>query len=152
MSESLANTNLLSPQDKNKLKPSFLLKLGFFVSLPITDTIAQIDKEENDGRLRNIVQEPFDVFDHAGNFNPSMLLAGYPYLLASSTKKVRSSPRLQKGVLGLGVLAAFGANFLAETKTGVKLIGENGTPDTVDMLYGSGAAIVTAGLLYPKGK
>jgi hypothetical protein len=105
---------------------------------------------------RNIFPEPFDIFDHTGNITSALL--GCSFSVRFGTRIIRrknleaeqntSSISIKtKMVLG-GFAAGVLANGVIESRTGMKLVHWDNTPDPVDFAYGVISA--ACGALLPK--
>jgi hypothetical protein len=116
--------------------------------------IGLVFAKDADG-MRNILPEPFDVLDHAGNINGSAqfgyaggLLVGK--LVADRANKQEDCPsklstrtKMALGGLSVGLLL----NGLVETRFGMKLIHWENTSDPIDFAYGVGTATAVGALI-----
>lgn len=107
--------------------------------------------------VRNIIPEPFDVFDHVGNVSLSVAMGYVGGLIVGKVAASRAKredlitnntairTRMAFGGLTVGVVL----NGLVETRVGMSILPLINTPDTVDLVYGAAAATV-AGAFIPK--
>ena len=134
--------------DRESSNKTLRRQLYVVLGLMISDVVAVSERISGNGYLRDLVPEPFDYFDHAGNFAYS-ILGAYAAVMATeyAAKKTNLSfepGRLKKIALGAGVCAAFMANALSETKIGVSLIDADTTPDLLDGCYGMASGVFGA--------
>lgn len=104
------------------------------------------------GMARNIIPEPFDLMDHAGNLAPSMMVgAGVTYLSALLGTKFSNTPKvIRRFAMAIGGTAVVAANLLVETKYGLSVysaVNSNTTPDVLDVAYGVGAGVLASSLV-----
>ncbi len=117
--------------------------------------IALLIAKDGDG-ARDILPEPFDVFDHAGNINGSAQLGYAGGLIVGKLVTDRASrggeredsrlsirAKMALGGLSVGLLV----NGLVETKFGTKLMHWESTPDPIDFAYGVITATAVGALL-----
>lgn len=104
---------------------------------------------------RDVLPEPFDVMDHAGNINGSAqfgyaagMVAGKYYTHWTNDSEVVPSTRSVRTKMAMGGLAVgLAVNGLIESKFGMKLVHWENTSDPIDFIYGVGAATAAASLL-----
>lgn len=113
----------------------------------LSDIISLTDKEIIGGRLRNHLPEPFDYFDHAGNFAVSYIF-GYVGNVAMESflnQKTDVSSRVRRvATASAGFLAATSFNVITETTAGRLLGLRIDSSDFIDMWYGCIAGAVGA--------
>ena len=102
--------------------------------------------------VRNIIPEPFDLMDHAGNLAPSMVVGvGVTYLSALLGTKFSNTPKaVRRFAMAIGGTAVVAANLLVETKYGLNIysaVNNNTTPDVLDIAYGVGAGVLASSLV-----
>lgn len=105
--------------------------------------------------VRNILPEPFDIFDHIGNVNLSAqigylagALTGVIYTRNKNKLHQVLSERKTRGVMAVGAAATgICINGLVETKTGQSLIHWQNTADPIDFIYGAITATAMGALL-----
>ena len=122
-----------------RIKPRWIGALAIY-----TPSVAKLHPAND--KMRDILPEPFDIFDHAGNMNVSMQLgiAG-AFAGAKIAEKFDALPSIMKrAAVGMGSLAVLSANVISETRFGVSiapdiLVGRNTTPDKIDLAYGVAA-------------
>lgn len=102
---------------------------------------------------RNLLPEPFDFFDHAGNFTWSMI-TGFCVtgLAAWAIGKFDRSPNSTKAAaITVSTLAVAGVNALTETRWGTNFMNNslhsNLQPSTIDLAYGIGAGLVASSII-----
>ncbi len=117
--------------------------------------LALVFAKDGDG-ARNILPEPFDVFDHAGNINGSAQLGYAGGLIVGKLVADRANRDVERDDSKLSIRAkmALGGlsvglvvNGLVETKFGTKLIHLESTPDPIDFAYGVVTATAVGALL-----
>lgn len=99
---------------------------------------------------RDILPEPFDIGNHQGNINDSLLIgsvAGLVTIKALERIAPKSSNKnRRRAMLTIAVTAGLAINSLVETKFGQRIIGENTmhslfgdhvTTDPLDLVYGT---------------
>lgn len=125
---------------------------ALFMTMIGSHTLAASDRE-GEKKFRDVLPEPFDIADHAGNFVPSMMITATPIMYLRNLTDIDSRPRLLKAAVGVSAIASLAANAAAETKLGSSIIpADQGTPQTLDFVYGAGATLFTASILYPRAK
>lgn len=99
--------------------------------------------------VRDRLAEPFDLFDHAGNFAVSACFGLVAARIAGGVMtRFEASPRAMKRVaIATGTLVVAAANALTETKWGVRFTGILTTPDPIDFAYGVGAGVLASSLV-----
>lgn len=106
---------------------------------------------------RDILPEPFDIFDHAGNLNGSAPAGYLTGLFVGSAYLDRSNPDLspeQQKRRALGAMAAGGlvvgavVNYISESKFGMSLTHIGDTGDPIDFGYGVATSVATATALH----
>ncbi len=110
--------------------------------------VGLIFAKETEG-TRNILPEPFDFFDHAGNVNGSAqigygvgLLTG---IIAARRANNQDNPErhdhIRAKMAAAGAAVGLLINGISETKFGLSLVGDTSTtPDLIDYAYGVIAA------------
>lgn len=100
--------------------------------------------------VRHRLPEPFDYFNHAGNFTWSLLIGGYVSYAVQQELCKRSQTEggniRRLGVIA-GSLAAAAANIITETKYGGSVFREVHGADPIDALYGIPAGIWGSNLI-----
>lgn len=123
---------------------------AIFMAMMGSHVLAASDRGD-EKKFRNVLPEPIDVVDHAGNFLPSMMITAAPLMYTHSL--LGSRPRLAKAAIWAGTFMSLAANAAAETKLGGSIIpADQGTPQALDFVYGAGATLFTASILYPRDK
>jgi len=126
-------------------------KSNILLFLYLSDGLSLIDKTSaGKGRLRNLLPEPFDWFNHAGNFSVSTntaLASTYISALALSKTTEQSPSTVRRAAVAVGVTAVAVINSLAETRWGLNITGSSATPDYVDLAYGVGAGAFATSLI-----
>ena len=125
------------------------LRAGVWGGAAAASLISQTSSSE---ALRNVIPEPLDLIDHAGNLAPSMMVgAGVTYLSALIGSRFSNAPRSVRRVATvLGGTAVVVANLLVETKYGLNLystVNNHTTPDVLDIAYGVGAGVLASSLV-----
>ncbi len=104
--------------------------------------------------FRDILPEPFDIFDHVSNLVVSITIAYYATILIAKLIHLTGVNR------SLGLLIAKSAafilmitmNVLFETRGGLSLVGSSTTADTIDLAHGVLGAAIGVGVVYVKQK
>lgn len=125
-----------------------LLATGFATSL-IMCAADFYSTSEDSKRVRGILPEPFDFFNHAGNFGTSLAVGACATQFVISGSKAISDnpPRVNRLAIGCGIAVATAVNALSETKLGISIapgLNPETVPDTIDAMYGVGAGAVAA--------
>ncbi len=144
-------------QVTEKLSLGFNISKKKFAALAImfnSDLISWIEKkgleEGEKSKIRNVLPEPFDWFNHAGNLANSMWIGLATSTLAGAIFERRETTdpiKANRVMWSLGATAALGLNLLAESRLGVKFMSRGETKytsDIVDVVYGFGAGCVAA--------
>lgn len=148
MFEKNLHTTLRQKFQNTKKAAGFAL----FMTMISAHTLASSDRE-GEKKFRDVLPEPFDIVDHAGNFVPSMMITATPIMYLRNLTDFESRPRLAKVAVGVGTIASLAANAVAETKLGGSIVpADQGTPQTLDLIYGAGATLFTASIFYPRTK
>ena len=121
-----------------------------------TNLLAWIEKksleEGEKSKIRNVFPEPFDWFDHAGNFSNSIWLGAATSALAGAILERREgidAKKSTKVMWAVGTLAVLGVNILFESKLGTNFMNNDEikfTGDAIDVVYGVGAGSLGASI------
>ncbi len=103
--------------------------------------------------IRHLLPEPFDYFNHAGNFAVSMDAGIIVTRIAAwAIGKLEASPKATKiAAMAVGTLAVAGLNSLSETRLGTSVVnstfGSKLEPNYIDFAYGMGAGIMASNIV-----
>ncbi len=132
------------------------LEMGFLGFCGFTNVASdpRLNPAHN-AELRGLFPEPFDVFNHSGNFGASILIgAGITYLAVRlqnrfanrrGNAETASLGRIRGVAAGIGITAVTLANAAVETKYGISVGGK----DTIDLFYGIAAGAFATTLPKP---
>jgi hypothetical protein len=135
-------------------KPKYLVP---YVFLFLSDVASFADKKlSKPPKLRQLLPEPFDYFDHAGVFVSSMNAAMFSTCIvaklstmAAGLGRERHHRTIENVARGVGIAAVFGQSVLTETRWGASYLGSDikTTTDTIDFMYAMGAGVFAASLI-----
>lgn len=128
-------------------------KLNIWALIGFLDLISVADKNAELG-LRDVLPEPIDIFDHAGNGVVPMLSAfASAYIVAKGItaldrfSTLEGAGRARQIGMGVGLAVAVAANALVETRVGHRILPIDNTPDLIDLAYGSAAGAFGASMV-----
>ncbi len=133
---------------KKKIVGMAILSFSDLLSVVEKNNLEQGEKS----KIRNILPEPFDWFNHAGNFVNSIWAGVAGTLIAGAILEHREGTEAKKAtriMWAVGATAALGINLVSETRLGMSLITSNKsdyTPDIIDAVYGIGAGCFGASI------
>lgn len=153
--DSLPETDDLSLKAKMRtllsMRKKYLAEAGASVVFFASNAVSLADKYTTGGpRLRNLLPEPLDYFNHSGNFVLSMYAGGIAtYIAARGMGRLENVPntKARKLAIGTGILAATALNGISELKLGISfqpLVSPHDVADPIDLAYGVIAGTVAS--------